>query len=82
MKPKHACYLAGALAASLFPSVDAFYLPGAAPHDYRQGEPVYLYVNALTPMLAGYDNAKIVRTRIRSPVVSMSNSAIEIHDQL
>lgn len=82
MKPMHAWYLAGTLAANLFLSVDAFYLPGAAPHDYRQGEPVYLYVNALTPMLAGYDNAKIVRTCIRSLSVSISNSAVEIHDQL
>ena len=41
--------------------VNAFYLPGAAPHDYNEGDPVRLFVNALTPMLAGNDNAKIVR---------------------
>ncbi|EPQ57217.1 Nonaspanin [Gloeophyllum trabeum ATCC 11539] len=38
---------------------DAFYLPGAAPHNYRQGEKVDLFVNALTPMLAGTDDAKL-----------------------
>ena len=41
--------------------VDAFYLPGAAPHDYHEGDEVNLLVNALTPMLAGSGNAKIVR---------------------
>ena len=41
--------------------VSAFYLPGAAPHDYRHGETVDLFVNALTPMLAAADNAKLVR---------------------
>lgn len=39
--------------------VSAFYLPGAAPHDYRHGETVDLFVNALTPMLAAADNAKL-----------------------
>ncbi|KAJ7251464.1 hypothetical protein B0H12DRAFT_1296172 [Mycena haematopus] len=38
----------------------AFYLPGAAPHDFTLGEPVPLFVNALTPMLTGSDNAKLV----------------------
>lgn len=40
----------------------AFYLPGAAPHNFIQGEPVPLYVNALTPMLtahAGKEDAKL-----------------------
>ncbi|KAH8980221.1 Nonaspanin TM9SF [Lactarius hatsudake] len=37
-----------ALITSLVP-VHAFYLPGAAPHDYREGEKVDLFVNALTP---------------------------------
>ena len=41
--------------------VSAFYLPGAASHDYRHGETVDLFVNALTPMLAAADNAKLVR---------------------
>ncbi|KAI0703337.1 Nonaspanin [Cerioporus squamosus] len=44
---------------SLLPAGRAFYLPGAAPHDYRDGEKVELFVNALTPMIAGYDNAKL-----------------------
>jgi len=48
-----------ALVASSFP-VHAFYLPGAAPHDYESGENVHLFVNALTPMLPGSDDAKLV----------------------
>ncbi|TFY72210.1 hypothetical protein EVG20_g787 [Dentipellis fragilis] len=40
-------------------AVNAFYLPGAAPHDYKDGEKVDLFVNALTPMLGGADNAKL-----------------------
>jgi hypothetical protein len=38
----------------------AFYLPGTAPHDYAAGDPVHLFVNALTPMLSGKDDAKLV----------------------
>ncbi|KAK2463253.1 hypothetical protein APHAL10511_004908 [Amanita phalloides] len=45
-------------AAFLAPSL-AFYLPGAAPHDYHRGEKVELFVNALTPMLAGKKDAKL-----------------------
>ncbi|KAF8199832.1 Nonaspanin TM9SF [Mycena galopus ATCC 62051] len=37
----------------------AFYLPGAAPHNFILGEQVPLFVNALTPMLPGSDNAKL-----------------------
>ncbi|CAG8625925.1 5365_t:CDS:2 [Ambispora gerdemannii] len=29
----------------------AFYLPGVAPHDYREGDPVELVVNSLTPII-------------------------------
>ena len=29
--------------------------------DYKEGDKVELYVNALTPMLAGNENAKLVR---------------------
>jgi transmembrane 9 superfamily protein 2/4 len=43
-------------------SVHAFYLPGAAPHDYKAREKVDLFVNALTPMLSGSDDAKLVST--------------------
>ena len=50
-----------ALVASSIP-VQAFYLPGAAPHDYRLAEKVDLFVNALTPMLSGSDDAKLVST--------------------
>lgn len=47
-------------ASSLLGSVSGFYLPGAAPRDYVGGETVDLFVNALTPMLAGDDHAKLV----------------------
>lgn len=51
----------GAAALALAPlSSNAFYLPGAAPHNYGRGEKVELFVNALTPMLAGSDSAKLV----------------------
>lgn len=40
--------------------VDAFYLPGSAPHDYQDGERVELFVNALTP-IASADRGKLVR---------------------
>lgn len=50
-----------ALVASSIP-VHAFYLPGAAPHDYRVAEKVDLFVNALTPMLSGSEDAKLVST--------------------
>jgi len=42
-------------------SCRAFYLPGAAPHDYALGESIDLFVNALTPMLTNNDDAKLVR---------------------
>ena len=41
--------------------VNAFYLPGAAPHDFQEGERVELFVNALTPIIGSTDNAKLVR---------------------
>ncbi|KAJ7680358.1 Nonaspanin TM9SF [Mycena polygramma] len=37
----------------------AFYLPGAAPHNFLRGDQVPLFVNALTPMLTGSDDAKL-----------------------
>ncbi|KAJ7188196.1 hypothetical protein C8R46DRAFT_13709 [Mycena filopes] len=37
----------------------AFYLPGAAPHNFIRGDQVPLFVNALTPMLTGSDDAKL-----------------------
>jgi hypothetical protein len=49
----------------LLPSpLRAFYLPGAAPHDYKIAEPVAVFVNALTPMLVGSQDAKLVRVRL------------------
>ena len=49
-----------ALGSILAPSVEAFYLPGAVPHDYHSGERVELFVNALTPMIASANNSKLV----------------------
>ena len=47
----------------IFPlSASSFYLPGAAPHDYATGDQVNLFVNALTPMLSGTNDAKLVCT--------------------
>ncbi|KAH7914111.1 hypothetical protein BJ138DRAFT_1144427 [Hygrophoropsis aurantiaca] len=40
-------------------TVDAFYLPGAAPHSYENGDQVNLFVNALTPMLSGKNDPKL-----------------------
>ncbi|CAL1706851.1 unnamed protein product [Somion occarium] len=51
--------LAASVLFSLLSCSNAFYLPGAAPHDYRKGEEVKLFVNALTPMLASNDHAKL-----------------------
>ncbi|TFK75400.1 endosomal P24A protein [Pluteus cervinus] len=51
-------YVAG-VSLALARSANAFYLPGAAPRDYREGDKVELFVNALTPMLAGTDDAKL-----------------------
>ena len=54
-------WLLGAVISVLSPA-HAFYLPGAAPRDYSEGDKVDIFVNALTPMIAGYDNAKLVCT--------------------
>lgn len=47
--------------ASALTFTSAFYLPGAAPTNYHEGERVDVLVNALTPMLAGSDDPKLVR---------------------
>lgn len=60
MLPARRWQVAAAFVSGLLTCADAFYLPGTAPHDYKEGEPVKLFVNALTPMLAGNDTAKIV----------------------
>ncbi|PCH43643.1 Nonaspanin [Wolfiporia cocos MD-104 SS10] len=57
--PRPRAWFVGSVAAALLTTAHAFYLPGAAPHDYAEGEVVDLYVNALTPMLGGSDNAKL-----------------------
>ena len=46
----------------LAPCVEAFYLPGAAPHNYEAGERVELFVNALAPIIGKANNAKLVHT--------------------
>ena len=51
--------LAGVVIA-LLPLSNGFYLPGAAPHNYEMGDKVDLFVNALTPILSGNDDAKLV----------------------
>jgi len=56
--------------------VSAFYLPGAAPRDYKLGEPVDLYVNALTPMLTGANDAKLVSRRRIGRVLSNIHTEI------
>ncbi|KIM40104.1 hypothetical protein M413DRAFT_28631 [Hebeloma cylindrosporum] len=43
----------GTLLLAFLPSINGFYLPGAAPRDYGRGEKVDLLVNALTPMRSG-----------------------------
>jgi transmembrane 9 superfamily protein 2/4 len=48
------------LLAVTLPLTSAFYLPGAAPTDYHEGEQVPVFVNALTPMLSGSDDPKLV----------------------
>ena len=57
--------------ALLVNNVAGFYLPGAAPHDYKPGEKVDLLVNALTPMLANEEHAKLVRPQPMSTLVAV-----------
>jgi len=57
--------------ALLVSNVAGFYLPGAAPHDYKPGEKVDLLVNALTPMLANEEHAKLVRPQPMSTLVAV-----------
>jgi len=62
MRRRHCSWLNSAFVVLLALSrTDAFYLPGTAPHDYKAGEQVDLFVNALTPMLLGKDDSKLVR---------------------
>ena len=57
--------------ALLVNNVAGFYLPGAAPRDYQPGEKVDLLVNALTPMLANEEHAKLVRSKAISTIVAL-----------
>ena len=57
--------------ALLVSNAAGFYLPGAAPHDYKPGEKVDLLVNALTPMLANEEHAKLVRPRPMSTLAAV-----------
>lgn len=69
--------LFSALLASALPLTSAFYLPGAAPTDYHEGEQVPVLVNALTPMLSGSDDPKLV-SHLSGVPKHPSNIATEI----
>lgn len=56
MSTTRACLAVLAVSVSL---TQAFYLPGAAPRDYSEGEKVDVFVNALTPVIG--PQAKLVR---------------------
>lgn len=60
MKECHS-FLLGSILLLPVLSASAFYLPGAAPRNFEKGEQVDLFVNALTPMLTGKDESKLVR---------------------
>ena len=46
-----------AIVLALLPSFsNAFYLPGAAPKDYADGEKVPVHVNRLNPVMSGVDS--------------------------
>lgn len=62
------------LVASALPFVSTFYLPGAAPTNYHEGDPVDVLVNALTPMLTESDDPKLVR----GAIIVQRNSLISI----
>lgn len=63
-------------------STNAFYLPGAAPHDYKLNETVAVFVNALTPKLLYGDSDKLVS--LSAPLMSSWSYPLpqEINDQL
>lgn len=67
----HALGLLSLGCALLVNNVAGFYLPGAAPRDYQPGEKVDLFVNALTPMLANEEHAKLVRPQGTSTLVAV-----------
>lgn len=70
-----------AVTSQILLSANAFYLPGAAPHDFHDGERVDLFVNALTPMIGSSDNAKLVGCR-SSLKMSLVTCSSEIPNQL
>ncbi|TFL04414.1 hypothetical protein BDV98DRAFT_562209 [Pterulicium gracile] len=54
------CRVGGALLGLLLAAPTyAFYLPGAAPRSYKEGDKVELFVNALTPFISGAEDAKL-----------------------
>lgn len=67
-RSQYRCALSTATLLSFLTCAQAFYLPGAAPHDYAAEENVSLFVNALTPMLGSSDNAKLVSRRTDTEV--------------
>jgi transmembrane 9 superfamily member 2/4 len=72
---------------ALFTCANAFYLPGAAPNDYHEGDRVELFVNALTPMLAGSSDAKLVGGHViiftgKYRLIGTSINVLEISHQL
>ena len=66
----------------ILPLASAFYLPGAAPTNYRTGERVEVLVNALTPMLTGKDDLKLVSMPVIDFIAVHLLSTIEISHQL
>lgn len=64
MKDRHHGLLLGSLLLLPVVSINAFYLPGTAPRNFERGEQVDLLVNALTPMLTGKDDSKLVRSLV------------------
>src|ERR1043165_3869552 len=51
MAPSHSFFITCILILIISTNTFAFYLPGVAPHDYKQGDDVEVHVNSLTPMM-------------------------------
>jgi len=71
------------LLVALSSTVSAFYLPGAAPRDYRDAEDVELDVNVLKPGL-GYETENLVRSSqvsiVRMLIICAKQSLINCMD--
>lgn len=70
------------LAVLLSTDVRAFYLPGAAPHNFQDGERVEVFVNALTPMIGATENGKLVSCNGLLLLRMLTSIWPEIHDKL